>query len=175
VVFPDSRQFDESLSRGAFADGEVLFMRNWPIAYRDLSAGDPTSHTTPVPFQVALMPGPSVLGGQNLAIAKNTARPRAAQALIEFLTGEPSQRMLFERGGFAATQKAVYDNPAVQRDNPYVTVLRAAVEGARPRPVTPYYADFSKQFQQGMEYALHHGGEVEPGLGAQLTKALHGG
>ncbi len=174
MVLPASQHFDEGLSRAAFGDGRVLFMRNWPIAFRDLSAGDPTTHTAPVPFQVALPPGPSVLGGQNLAIAKNTPRPRAAQALIEFLTGEPSQRMLFEGGGFAATQKAVYDNRAVQRDNPYLTVLRAALEQARLRPITPYYADFSRQFQQGLQRALADHGDIEPDLGDRLTKALHG-
>jgi multiple sugar transport system substrate-binding protein len=175
VVLPKSQTFDETKSRAAFGDGQVLFMRNWPIAFRELSAGDPTTHAVPVPFQVALPPGPSVLGGQNLAIAKSTPRPRAAQALIEFLTGEPSQRMLFERGGFAATQKAVYDNAAVQKDNPYVTVLRQAIEDARLRPITPYYADFSKAFQRGLGYALQHRGAVEADLGTRLTKALHGG
>ena len=152
-----------------------MFMRNWPIAFRDLNASDTAGRSAPVPFQVAQLPGPSVLGGQNLAIARNTGKPHAARALIQFLTGEPSQRMLFERGGFAATRKPVYDDPSVQKDNPYVTVLRRAIEDAGLRPVTPFYANFSKQFQQGVGYALQHGGTVEPDLGDRLTKALRGG
>jgi multiple sugar transport system substrate-binding protein len=175
VMFPDSLYYDESLSRDAFRDGKVMFMRNWPIAFRDLSASDTAGRSAPVPFQVAQLPGPSVLGGQNLAIARDTKRPNAARALIQFLTGEPSQRMLFERGGFAATQKSVYADPSVQKDNPYVTVLRRAIEDAGLRPVTPFYANFSKQFQQGVGYALQHGGAVEPDLGDRLTKALRGG
>jgi multiple sugar transport system substrate-binding protein len=82
--------------------------------------------------------------------------------------------MLFERGGFAATQKAVYEDRAVQKDNPYIRVLRQAIEDARMRPVTPYYADFSRVFQDGIGFALQHDGQVTPDFGDNLTRALQG-
>jgi multiple sugar transport system substrate-binding protein len=174
VLLNDSLAYDEALSRDAFATGRTLFMRNWPQEYRNLATPDPGGRAPTIRFDVARLPGPSALGGQNLAIARNSPRPRAAQALIQFLTSEPSQRQLFERGGFVATQKAVYGNPAVQKDNPYVSLVRQAIDEANTRPVTPYYAKFTKEFQDGVQYALQHGGAVPDGFPQRLTDALHG-
>lgn len=48
-----------------------------------------------VDFGVAPFPGNSILGGENLAISATTGKPRAAQALVEFLTNPRSQQILF--------------------------------------------------------------------------------
>ncbi len=82
---------------------------------------------------MAKLPGGSVLGGQNLAISSHTDQPIAAQELIEFLTSPYSQRLLFECGGYAATQEIVYFDSGVQREHPYASTLLEAVRTARPR------------------------------------------
>ncbi|HCU49696.1 MAG TPA: hypothetical protein DGG94_07830, partial [Micromonosporaceae bacterium] len=134
-ILPESLTYEESRSMQAFRDGKTLFMRNWPVAYRHLgvpgeSAGDVLA------FQTTVLPRGSVLGGQNLAISKSSDQPRAAQKLIEFLTGERSQQILFERGGFAATRELVYQDSEVQQRYPYAQTLLTAVRTARLRPVT---------------------------------------
>ena len=68
-----------------------------------------------MPFAVAKLPGPSVRGGQNLAISERTTKPRAAQALIELLTSQRSQETLFDPGGFAATRATVYENETIKQ------------------------------------------------------------
>ena len=83
-----------------------------------------------MPFDVARIPGRSVLGGQNLAIAANSDQPRAAQELIEFLTSARSQQILFERGGFAATREVVYQDSAVRANFPYAG--RSSTRSSRP-------------------------------------------
>jgi multiple sugar transport system substrate-binding protein len=98
-----------------------------------------------VRFGVAPLPaGSGVLGGQNLAVSADTARPRAARALVEFLTSDRSQQILFERGGLPATRKVVYSDQAVREryPSPYVATLEQALEGAELRPAQPHYARF---------------------------------
>jgi multiple sugar transport system substrate-binding protein len=173
VILPESREFDEAGTTQAFREGKVVFMRNWPVAYRGLSGGGESGGPV-VPFDVARIPGRSVLGGQNLAVAANTDQPRAAQELIEFLTSARSQQILFERGGFAATREIVYSDPVVRANFPYTQVLLEAIKQADQRPVTPYYATFSAVFRQGVRYALTNGGELPDGFAARLTGALKG-
>jgi multiple sugar transport system substrate-binding protein len=172
-ILPESLQADENATTAAFREGKVVFMRNWPVAYRSLQAPAGDAPVV-VPFAVRRLPGPSVLGGQNLAIARQSPRPRAAQSLIEFLTSEQSQLALFADGGLAATRPAVYDDPGIVAAYPYAPVLREAIEGARQRPVTPYYAPFSEVFRAGVRAALGMGGTLTAGFAGQLTDAMRG-
>ncbi|MFI5493635.1 extracellular solute-binding protein [Actinoplanes sp. NPDC051859] len=175
VVLPESTSFDETGSRDAFRDGRVPFMRNWPVAYRALRAGDQPQGGTRVPFDVARLPGDSVLGGQNLAISERTRQPRAAQALIEFLTSQRSQQILFDPGGFAATRATVYENETIKQKYPYAPLLREAVESARLRPVTPHYVAFSQQLHQLVTEVLSgRQAQLPRDLADRLTQALRG-
>jgi multiple sugar transport system substrate-binding protein len=139
-----------------FESGAVAFMRNWPYAYGTL-ANNPDIRGK---FAVTNLPGAGVLGGQNLAIAAGSPEKSAALSLIAHLTGRETQRRLFTCGGFAPVRGEVYEapgecpdqitaparSPVVQRV-PDAVMLRRAVEQARPRPVRPYYTEFSRTLQ----------------------------
>ncbi|MFI5833150.1 extracellular solute-binding protein [Micromonospora sp. NPDC051300] len=174
VVSTGALDQNEDQSREAFAVGEVAFMRNWPVAYRKLTGGD-ASAPSPAATRVGVtaLPGPSVLGGQNLAVARQSRQPRAAQALIEYLTGEESQRTLFEKGGFAATRAVVYADAAIRENHPYLPLLRDAVDRARLRPVSPHYVTFSRVLRGYVRDVLE-GRTLPDDLAARLTDALRG-
>ncbi len=173
LILPESRTFDEKTSTKAFGDGRVLAMRNWPVAYRDL---EPVSRSNAsFRFGVTTVPGKrSVLGGQNLAVASSSAQPRAAQALIEFLTGERSQQILFEHGGFAATREIVYRDKNVTTKYPYANTLLEAIRRARPRPETPHYTDFSIEFRRVVVDVWNNDGEITEEHAQRLRDALQG-
>jgi multiple sugar transport system substrate-binding protein len=173
LILPDSRTFDEKDSTKAFGDGRAMMMRNWPVAYRDLQPVT-TSNST-FRYAVTTVPGKvSVLGGQNLAIARSSGQPRAAQALIEFLTGERSQQILFEHGGLAATREIVYRDTNITDKYPYATTLLEAIRRARARPVTPHYPEFSLAFRKVVLDAWSNDGEITPDQAQSLTNALQG-
>ncbi|MGW6444482.1 extracellular solute-binding protein [Lentzea sp. NPDC055074] len=175
VVLPESRTQNEQLTTQAFRDGKIAFMRNWPVAHRTLQGNQDESAGRPrIDFGVTQLPGPSVLGGQNLAISSKSTKPRAAQALIEFLTGPRSQQLLFERGGLAATRGIVYQDSRVATEHPYASTLLDAIEDARLRPVTPYYSRFSDEFRAVVRYALDHDGALPANAEQALTEALQG-
>lgn len=175
LVLPESLRHDEISSMQAFRGGKVIFMRNWPLVHRLLDP--PVADGAPGPkiaFGVAPLPGSSVLGGQNLAISAHSGQPRAAQALIEFLTDPRSQQILFERGGFAATREVVYHDEAVIRRYKYATVLLAAINDARLRPVTRHYDRFSETFRKAVDDALRNNKPLPNDLADRLEEALRG-
>ena len=174
IVAQESRTFEETATNQAFRDGEVPMMRAWPVVHRDLADAPDSPAVQRQPFSVAPLPGASALGGQNLAVAANTDQPRAARALIEFLTGPRSQQLLFERGGFAATQEIVYRDGVLTGKYPYAKVLKQAIEDAKLRPVTPYYYRVSAVFRDGVDQALKNGGKLPPDLRLRLAAALAG-
>lgn len=155
LILRGSLAHREEEARVAFQEGRVMFMRNWPVAYRLLTeAGEGDQPAlTPEHIGVARLPsvhdgaGRGVLGGQSLAIAEDTDQPRAAQALIEYLTSARSQEILFDDGGFAPTQKIVYHNQEYA-NHPYLSILREAVEDASPRPIHRRYEGFSEALRR---------------------------
>lgn len=175
VIHPGVGGFDETASREAFAAGEALFMRNWPVHYSKLLNPDAdVARPKQVSFDIAPLPGPSVLGGQNLAVSAKSRQPRAAQALVQFMTSESSQLLLARYGGFAPTRRAAYDDKAARTTFPYLADLRSAVDDARLRPATPHYPVFSEVFREIVQYAMANGGALPRDYADRLTKALQG-
>lgn len=168
---------DETQSVELFRSGRALFMRAWPVAYRSLAPdrAQDVDGGPDVPFDVTLLPeGSGVLGGSNLAVSAHSARPRAAQALIEFLTSERSQQLLFERGGLPATQAVVYHDQAVRDRYPYVTTLEEAIDRSVLRPVEPHYARFSEVFRVAVDEYLRRGEQLPADFQDQLDDARQG-
>jgi multiple sugar transport system substrate-binding protein len=173
---PDGQGGRERDSTDAFAAGDVVLMRNWPVAYGQLTHqpdGAPSAGASGH-FAVAQLPGPSVLGGQDLAIASDSRRPRAAQALIEFLTNDTSEKQLFREGALPATRADAYSDALVRTAQPYATTLLTALNNARLRPVTPNYPLFSSVFQRIVLKALDADGKVPSSAVRELTNALNG-
>jgi multiple sugar transport system substrate-binding protein len=174
AVLPDSRGYKEKQSTEAFRAGTVGLMRNWPVAYGQLtrkseqpSGGfDISTH-----FAVTRLPGDTVLGGQNLAIASSTTPPRAAKKLIEFLTSAESERQLFHEGRLAPTRDTAYVGAP---DQEFADTLLAAVRNARPRPMTANYPLFSSVFQEIVKETLNRKGILPENAVSRLTDALNG-
>jgi multiple sugar transport system substrate-binding protein len=182
VALPGTRTFKETESTTAFRDGKVLFMRNWPLAYRQLTA--PASETAPTAgaarrpavtdVEVTRLPGPSALGGQNLAVASESPHQEQAKELVEFLTSEGSQQILFQDGGFAATRQRIYEDPFIRLNYGYATTLLEAVKDAKLRPVTPYYDTFSREFRRIVTDVFTTGRDVSDNDVRRLQDALEG-
>ena len=167
---------NEDTSLQEFHDKHALFMRNWPRAYRSLSPD--TNEGTGAEVGVALLPdGSGALGGQNLAVSARSKRPNAARALVEFLTSERSEQLLFERGGLPATRGVVYTDPQVNRVFPFAKDLGAALgnDKAARRPAVRHYARFSEVFRAKVDGYLRGTDPLnEPDLRAALEAALKG-
>jgi multiple sugar transport system substrate-binding protein len=162
-----ARAFDEERSRRAFQGRGAVFMRNWPYAYDLLTARD-----SPVRDRVgvAKLPGPSALGGANLAIATPSQEKETALDFIRFLTSPAEQRTIFEDGGYPAVLASVYEDPNVQRRQPYTLALRDAIKDARSRPSTPYYGQVTRVIQDAASAVLD--GQAPAGTAKDLADRL---
>jgi multiple sugar transport system substrate-binding protein len=169
-----ARAYDEEQSRRAFQSGQAVFMRNWPYAYDLLTAQD-----SPVrkDFDVAKLPGPSALGGANLAVSRFSRRKKTALEFSRFLADEGAQRETFEEGGYPAVLASVYEDPNVQANQPYTLALRDSIKDARSRPSTPYYGQVTRVIQDAAFSVLGLGEEparAAERLAERLPAALRG-
>jgi multiple sugar transport system substrate-binding protein len=159
--------YTEAQAVADFAAGDAVFMRNWPVYYQQLvTAKGKGSGQLAQDVAVAPLPFPSVLGGQDLAIAQASPHPAAALRVIKYLTSPQAERCLFAVAGFPATRASAYaDNgtlpsgydkvsgpalcgsevgPSVQIGQ---TIQDAVVKKAFLRPRTRYYTEFSAIIQ----------------------------
>jgi len=176
AVPKDVSTYMEEESRTAFEAGKATFMRNWPYAYALGKESDIAND-----FDITLLPGfaggegAGVLGGYNLGISSYTDNPEASLALAEFLTEPEFQTQMMTDASLPATVSESYDDPAVQKAQPFALDLRKAVEQAQPRPVSPVYPQISEAIYKNVYDVIN--GDTSPdeaasNMQSEIDKAL---
>ena len=148
--------FDEEGSRKAFQDGRYLFLRNWPYVY---GLAEAEHSKIAGKFGVTELPGPngpgiSSLGGSNLAISSYSRHKKTARKLIQFLTSLDNERQVLIRGLLPPVWSQLYTDPELVRRFPYLPVLRQSILSAKPRPMTPAYAQVGLAIAAAVHDAL---------------------
>jgi multiple sugar transport system substrate-binding protein len=152
----------EEEARRYFESGRATFMRNWPYAY---ALGEKAPKVKGK-FDVAPFPEfegggkAAILGGHNLVISQYSENPGAALALVEFLTSEKEQIIMFRDYSLAPTIASAYDDPGVQKKYDFASDLKDSVGQARARPVSPVYPQISQAIYKNVNEAL--AGRVSP-------------
>jgi multiple sugar transport system substrate-binding protein len=151
--------WQEEQTRFAFQNGEAAFMRNWPYAWPLLQ--DRTQSVVAGRFAVAPFPPgengrpAAALGGAELAVNRWSRHPELAAALVRFLTA-PEQ--MLERARLAAqlpARRSLYDDSTLAGALPIpLEQVRAALDAAVARPVTPVYTELSEILQVELHRAL---------------------
>ncbi|GAA1801684.1 ABC transporter substrate-binding protein [Luedemannella flava] len=131
---------DETLARFT-TDPRPRYMRNWPVAYRNLQKNlDEDARAGRI--EVSKLPI-GVLGGQSLAVVAGSPHHGRATEVIHFLTGEQAQKVIAAHG-LAPTRLSAYNDSNLRAFVPHLTAVRGAVEEARPRPAHRNYAAFAQ-------------------------------
>jgi multiple sugar transport system substrate-binding protein len=144
----------EEECRFAFQNGRALYMRNWPYAVQAMNGPD---SKVAGKFAIAPMPAApgghrtAALGGAPLAINAWSEHPAEAFRLIEYLTAPEQMKERLEVVGQYPPRRSMYDDSSD---------IRAVIEAAMPRPVTPVYAELSDHLQVALHRALT--GETTP-------------
>jgi multiple sugar transport system substrate-binding protein len=86
--------------------------------------------------------------------------PGAALKFIDYMTHEQRQAEDIVKYSDASPLKAVYDDPAVQKAQPFSAELKTAVEQSKSRPVSPVYPQISQAIYKNVNQALS--GQVSP-------------
>jgi len=166
--------FKEEEGRLAFENGKLMFLRNWPYVY-NLAKTDGASKVKNTFGMAALPgatgPGASSLGGHNSAISVFSKNKATAADFLKFLTSTEQQKAFVSQGSLAPVLTALYDDPALVAKSPYLTSLKASLEHAVPRPVSPFYPAVSKAVQDNAYAAIK--GEVPADTAmANMQKAI---
>lgn len=155
VIPEQDTTFKEPESQQAFEDGQALFLRNWPYVYgtasKEGSAVAGKYAVAPLPGVTGV--GTSTLGGYNAAINAFSEHKATAADFLKFLQGEQAQRIIAE-GALPPVLTSLYDDPALIAEMPYLPALKASIENAVPRPVTPFYPAVSKAVQDNAYAAI---------------------
>jgi multiple sugar transport system substrate-binding protein len=148
--------FQETQSLNAFEAGQLVFMRNWPYADAILNG---TGSKVIGKFGIAPLPGPnghgaSSLGGHSVGISEFSKYKATALDFIKFLESDAIQKNDLVKGTLAPVLTALYSDPALVTQFPYLPVLLQSIQTAVPRPVTPFYPAVTKAVETNAYAAL---------------------
>jgi multiple sugar transport system substrate-binding protein len=152
----------EEPARRAFEAGRVTFLRNWPYVYATANRAKATRgnfEVVPLPeFEGAGKAG--ILGGANLVISTYSKNAGAALKFIDYMTSKQRQAEDIVKFSDASPLLEVYEDPAVQKAQPFSAELKEAVENSHSRPVSPVYPQISQAIYTNVNEALS--GKVSP-------------
>ena len=97
---------------------------------------------------------------RQLVISTYSKNPGGALKFIDYMTHEERQSEDVVKFSDASPLKAVYDDPAVQKAQPFSDELKTAIEQAKTRPVSPVYSQVSAAIYKNVNKALS--GNVSP-------------
>jgi multiple sugar transport system substrate-binding protein len=147
----------EEEARAFFQGGNALFERNWPYAWPLHEApGSPVRGKTGIAPLPGWRPGEGAacLGGWHAGIsAFSDAKPESLEFLCH-LASYDTQKELAQTLGWNPGRADVYAAPELLAANPHLPALREVFEGARPRPLLPYYGRLSGILQRHLSAAL---------------------
>ncbi len=147
----------EEPTRHLFGSGKALFMRNWPYAWNIFQKRGSAVRGKVGVAALPSFPGhrsASTLGGWQLGVNRYSRRPAAAEQLVRFLTSPAIQKRLALTVGYKPTRKALYRDPDLLREQPFIASLHGILLAARPRPVTPYYMMITQVLQPAFSAAI---------------------
>jgi multiple sugar transport system substrate-binding protein len=157
-IAKEALTYKEEESRRAFQEGKLIFLRNWPYVYSLASKTDGSSKVNGK-FAVAPLPGldgPGVssLGGHALAISTYAKNKKTALDFINFYTSKDLNTTQVKQASLAPVWTSIYDDPALQKDLPYLTTLKASILSAKARPKVVKYGDATLAIQDAAYAAL---------------------
>jgi multiple sugar transport system substrate-binding protein len=161
-------------SDAAFLNGDSVFCRNWPYMYG--LAGNPDMSKIE-PEQVGVSPLPvgegqgqtaSCLGGWNMLINASSQKKDEAWEFVQFMTSEESQKAYTLSASTLPTFNALYNDREILEEVPVVALSSKALQNARPRPISPYYSEMSRQMAEQFNNVLR--GAISPEVAVETLQ-----
>jgi len=159
---------DEEVARAAFQGPTGGFMVNWAYIYgaaQEAVAAGTLSQSVVDDIGWARYPRVDAgteskppLGGINVGIGSKSKHQDLAVQAVQCITSLESQTQYMVKSKNPGARAAVYDDAEVRRIFPMADEIRTSIDGAAPRPKTPYYTDVSSAVQR----TFHPQAAVDP-------------
>lgn len=144
---PSLPNTQEDQARLAFEAGRAAFQVNWPFVWASMTDNAPDIAAkvkwAPYPAITGTGPGPSPLGGTNLAVSSYTENPAEAFDAALCLRDRESQKIAAIEDGLPPTIRQIYSDRQLARAYPMSQAILDALRNAAPRPKTPSYQNIS--------------------------------
>lgn len=135
-----------------FANGDAVFLRMWMTSGVQFVGDDVPIKglwdVTTLPSLDGAGPGPGCLGTWNLGISAFSQHPEEAAEVLRFMISEEQQTFRAVGDGALPSRIAVVDDPAILEIYPYAARMQEALQALKPRPVTPYYGQWTSDVLQ---------------------------
>lgn len=150
------RNYNEEDSFQKFAEGNTVFLRNWPFIQPRLVQLEQLRNRVKIAPTVHAAGRTSTpcKGGWGFSISRNATHPQEAWRAIQFLTSEASQRRLVQESGYLPSRKALFTDSILLEQFPYLSSLYQAVENSVPRPLIRNYKEVSDILQRYLSEVL---------------------
>ena len=163
----DVLSWDEEPSRRPFTGGEAAFLRNWSYVWK-IAQSEAESK---VVNQVAVVPLPhfpdkksaASLGGYQYGVNAASKKREAAVEFVRWMSSPETQLRFATQLGLCPTRAAVFEQPEIGTEQPFMQQLKDVFLGAIPRPVTPKYPQVTLALQSAVSTALTNG-KIEESL-----------
>lgn len=150
-------EMKEEEGRMFFENGNALFERNWPYAWKLHE-----SEQSPVKGKVGVTVLPktqsgrhsAALGGWHIGISQYSDNREQAWELVKFIISYEVQKKLALNLGWNPGRKDIYDDPEVREKIPHIGVLKKAFQYAVARPAVPVYTQLSEIIQKYVNSAI---------------------
>jgi multiple sugar transport system substrate-binding protein len=154
VAGPALSSAEEGQSLALFeAPSTSMFVTIWPYIWAQMAADKVPFRNTDIgwtlyPETVAGQPSKPPFGGIDLGIGAYSKHKAQALAAATCITSEQHQKEYMLQTGNPAANKAVYDDPAIQKEFPMADLIRQSLDESAPRPQSQYYGDLSTALQK---------------------------
>ena len=118
-------------------------------------------------------PGVSSLGGHNYAISTFAKNKGTAIEFMKFMSSEEQMITRTKATSNAPTRESLYTDEELTSEFPYLPVLQASIESAKPRPKAVEYGDVTLAIQDAVYGALQGSTPSDEAL-SNLQTSLEG-
>ncbi|MEU2269591.1 ABC transporter substrate-binding protein [Streptomyces olindensis] len=147
--------YQEEEGRQAFQSGKLIFLRNWPYVYSLAEKSKVRGKVGVAPLPGLDGAGSSSLGGHNLALSSFAKNKATALDFMKYFSSQESTATYLKDASVAPPYEALYDDPAMVKQYPYLPALKKSILSAVPRPRVVQYGDATSAIQQQAYAALN--------------------
>ncbi|MBK4214606.1 ABC transporter substrate-binding protein [Paracoccus caeni] len=144
-------------TRREFQAGDVVFAVNWSYAWAQAQGEESEVAGKVGVARLPAMEGGeqvSCLGGWEWGVSAFTEHPDEAEALVKYLSSPEVAKHMAVNGALLPAFPELYDDAEVLEAAPWFADAKEVVETARPRPVTPRYAEVSEVIRTTLNAVL---------------------